>query len=209
MRRKLYPAPTQLSRAYDGLRVGLFGGSFNPAHAGHRQLADVALNRLDLDVIWWLVTPQSPLKSADDVAALSRRVKSAKALADHPRMVVTIIEQDLGTRYTHATLAKLQKWFPHTEFVWLMGADNWRQFYKWQNWRKIAASIPIVIMARAPYAVRGLSGFAARTLRRHRYSKQVRKMAAPAWRYIQMPYNPLSSTQIRRETNWLQEHDEN
>lgn len=207
-RHTLYPVPKENSRAYDGLRIGLFGGSFNPAHAGHRQVADVALQRLKLDAVWWLVTPQNPLKSADDVAALSRRVKSAQEMANHPRMVVTTIEQDLNTRFTHATLRKLQTWFPKTKFVWLMGADNWRQFSQWQHWQGIAKRVPLVIMARAPYAVRGLSGLAAQTLRHNRCSS--RKPKTPSWRYIQMPYNPLSSTQLRQETNWLyeQEHDQ-
>jgi nicotinate-nucleotide adenylyltransferase len=132
--------------ASDGLRIGLLGGSFDPAHAGHLYVSLVALAALKLDYVWWLVSPGNPLKPAP--AGLDRRLAAARALARHPRIVVTDIERALGTRYTADTVAALQRRFPHLDFVWLMGSDNLDQFARWRRWRRIAAAIPIAVVCR-------------------------------------------------------------
>jgi nicotinate-nucleotide adenylyltransferase len=199
----LYPQPTLLSAAaYDGVRVGLFGGSFNPAHRAHRQLAEYALRALDLDVIWWLVSPQNPLKSADDMAPLSARMASARKQITGPRMIVTDLESRLGTQYTADTIRDIKHHFPYTKFTWMMGADSLRTFHHWENWQDIARAVPIAVFARPPQQIRALSGFAAKALKKYRrinYGDPARRSLGKAgWRYIMMPLNPLSATQIRK-----------
>ncbi len=190
----LYPQPTlRNAAAYRGLRVGLFGGSFNPAHAAHRQLALRALEALDIDVVWWLVSPQNPLKSANDMAPLAARMKSAEKQIDGPRMVVTDIEVRLGTQYTADTIREIKKHFPYTTFTWMMGADSLRTFHHWEKWREIARMVPMAVFARPPQQIRALSGFAAKTLRQSRK----RHHDKTGWQYIMMPLNPISATEIR------------
>ena len=115
-------------------RIGLLGGSFNPAHAGHRYISTEALRRLDLDEVWWLVSPQNPLKSQSGMAPFSQRLSHAASVARHPRIRVSAIEAEMGTRYTADTLAMLVRRFPAARFVWLMGADNLMQIPKWRDW---------------------------------------------------------------------------
>ncbi|MGQ9366883.1 nicotinate-nucleotide adenylyltransferase [Azospirillum sp. ST 5-10] len=185
-----------------GLRVGLLGGSFNPAHAGHRHISVYALRRLRLDQVWWLVSPQNPLKSAADMGTLAERLASARAAARHPRIVPTALECDLGTRYTADTLAELTRRFPRTRFVWLMGADNLRQIPRWQHWTKIFRMVPIAVFSRPTYSLSALGGVAARRYARRRVSEQrVRElavMAPPAWAFLRNPLHPASATAIRR-----------
>lgn len=131
--------------------VGLLGGSFNPAHGGHRRMSLEALHRLRLDEIWWLVSPQNPLKPAAGMAPLDTRLRHARRVARHPRIRPTAIEQQLGTTRTADTLEALKKRFPHVRFLWLMGADNLGQFHRWYKWRHIARLVPIVVLARPGY----------------------------------------------------------
>ena len=198
----LFPQPTLLNAAaYRGMRVGLFGGSFNPAHAAHQQLAARALGTLQLDVVWWLVSPQNPLKSTHDMAPLAERVASARRQITGPRMLVTDIEGQLGTQYTADTVRQLRQHFPYTQFTWMMGADSLRTFHHWEDWRGIAQQVPIAVFARPPRQLAALSGFAAQTLRRCRWKNHgpsaVQPFGAGKWQYVMMPLNPISATEIR------------
>jgi len=200
--RCLYPQPTLYNAAaYRGLRVGLFGGSFNPAHEAHRQLAERALEALNLDVIWWLVSPQNPLKSAHDMAPLAARIASAEKQITGPHMVVTDIEIQLGTQYTADTIREIKKHFPYTKFTWMMGADSLRTFHRWENWREIVRMVPIAVFARPPQQIRALSGFAAKTMRKSRWKNHTplagQQFGAGKWQYVMMPLNPTSATEIR------------
>ena len=132
-------------------RIGLLGGSFNPAHEGHRRISLFAIEALGLDEVWWLVSPGNPLKSARGMAPLAARLASAERMARHAPIIPTAIETTLGTRFTADTLAKLVRHFPHHRFIWLMGADNLAQFHRWQRWRQIARTLPIAVIARPGY----------------------------------------------------------
>lgn len=188
--------------AWAGCRVGLLGGSFNPAHDGHRHVSLLALKELDLDQVWWLVSPQNPLKSSRGMAALAERLREARAVARHPRIVVTAIETALGTRYTADTLDALHRRFPRTRFVWLMGADNLIQMPRWRHWMKIFATTPIAVFSRPPYSLRALGGRAAQRFRRRRVdqrrARQLPGLEPPAWVFFQNPLHPASATEIRR-----------
>ena len=131
-----------------GMRIGLFGGTFDPVHAAHRAACLLAMKRLGLDRVWWLVTPGNPLKDTRGLAPLAERVHAAQVLAHHPRIDVTDLETQLGTRYTHQTIAYLRQGCPGVRFVWIMGADNLRSFHRWQRWRGIAALVPIAVVDR-------------------------------------------------------------
>ncbi|WP_051340735.1 nicotinate-nucleotide adenylyltransferase [Azospirillum halopraeferens] len=185
-----------------GLRIGLLGGSFNPAHAGHRHISVYALKALRLDRVWWLVSPQNPLKPADGMAPAAQRLAEASTAARHPRIVPTLLEGELGTRYTADTLAALTRRFPRTRFVWLMGADNLRQIPRWQRWTKIFRMVPIAVFSRPTYSLGALGGMAARRYARRRVSEhRVRELAAlapPAWAFLRNPLHPASATAIRR-----------
>ncbi len=182
-------------------RVGLLGGSFNPAHDGHRQLCEEALRRLGLDEVWWLVSPQNPLKSADEMAPLSDRFASATALAGHPAMRVTDIETSLGTTYTAETLAKLCQIFPRNSFVWLMGADNLRQISAWKDWTEIFNTVPVAVFARPTYSIRALASVAAGRFSRHRlperHARRLAGSAPPRWVFLHMRLNTASASAIR------------
>ncbi len=183
-------------------RIGLLGGSFNPAHAGHLHISVEALKRLGLDEIWWLVSPQNPLKTSDDLAAYATRLEKAEAVVNHARIHVLDIEEQAGLSYTVDTIAYLQHLFPDTHFVWLMGADNLAGFHRWRAWRDIAQMVPIAVLDRAPYGLRALHQRFARTYAKARLDeKQARDLAsseAPAWVYLSIPRHPLSSTYLRK-----------
>lgn len=201
---RVYPEPHPRSPwLWRGLRVGLLGGSFNPAHAGHRHIAEEALRRLDLDAVWWLVSPQNPLKSPAEMAPAPVRVAHARAVADHPRMVVTALEDRLGTRYTRDTLAALRRRFRSTRFVWLMGADNLLQMPRWQGWTQIFATVPVAVLDRSPYSVRMVGGKAFQRYRRRtaRSGSPVRlaECQPPALAILRIRRHPASATAIRRD----------
>ncbi len=149
------------------IRTGLLGGSFNPAHAGHRRISLQAIAALGLDELWWLVSPGNPLKeAAGDMAPLPARLASAVAAARRTPIVPTAIESRLGTRYTADTLARLVRRYPNRRFVWLMGADNLAQFHRWRGWRGIARTMTIAVIARPGYDARALTAPAMGWLRR-------------------------------------------
>lgn len=179
----------------------MLGGSFNPAHAAHRHISLVALRRLGLDQVWWLVSPQNPLKPTHGMAAFADRFASAVGVARHPRIIVTGLERALGTRFTSDTLAALRGRYPRTRFVWLMGADNLGQIHRWQRWRSIFETIPVAVFDRPPYRRRTLNGPAAQAYRSFRVvESRARGLVdhrAPAWTFFASRLDPLSSTQIR------------
>lgn len=181
--------------------MGILGGSFNPAHDGHRHISLLALKLLQLDEVWWMVSPQNPLKPVEGMAPFEERLASAEALARHPNIRVTDIEQRLGTSYTADTLAHLMRCFPKTEFVWLMGADNLAQMSKWQRWTRIFNQVPIAVFDRAPYSFDALAGKAARAFFRFKKKRSdacnLAEMSPPAWMFFHTRLHPGSATNIR------------
>ena len=188
-------------------RIGLLGGSFNPAHQGHRHISLMALSRLRLDYVWWLVSPQNPLKEEKDMAPFARRMVYARKLARHPQLRVSALEQSLGTRHTADTLAALVRRFPSAEFVWLMGADNLEQIDQWRDWENIFATVPIAVFGRPSYSLRALSSKAARRYRRYRmHPRQARLLpghARPAWIFFEDRPHPGSATRLRAKKKKL------
>jgi len=186
-----------------GMRIGLFGGSFNPPHDAHRLVALTALKRLRLDAVWWLVSPGNPLKVGRGLAPLDERIAAARRLARHPAIHVTGIEAALGTRYTFDTIAKLRARCRGVRFVWIMGADNLAQFHLWQNWRGIAGMLPLAIVDRPGASLRAASGVAAQTLARYRMAESDGPLLAsthpPAWIFLHGLKSPLSSTALREK----------
>lgn len=200
--RKTWVRPHPLAgAAWAGRTVGLLGGSFNPAHDGHRHISLTALRRLGLDQVWWLVSPQNPLKPTADMAALDLRVATAQARAQDPRILVTAIEARLGTRYTAETLAMLRRRFPNTRFVWLMGADNLGQIDRWRGWRRIFHTMVIAVFARPAYDGKALAGKAARALSTARVApRRARRLATfapPGWTFFPVRHHPASATELR------------
>lgn len=182
-------------------RIGLLGGSFNPAHEGHRAISLAALRRLELDEVWWLVSPQNPLKPADGMAPFAERFARAKTAAQHPRIRASDIEQRLGTTYTADTIAKLRRRFPHHAFVWLMGADNLVQIDRWKDWQQIFHRLPVAVFARPTYSLRALAAKAARRFARARWPEDAAPRLAlavpPAWVFLRGPLSSVSATAIR------------
>jgi nicotinate-nucleotide adenylyltransferase len=183
------------------MRVGLLGGSFDPPHAGHRAASLVALEALGLDQVWWLVSPHNPLKSHAPSENLAERVAAARALAAHPRIKVTGVEAALGTTYTAETLRRLLPRLRGLHVVWLMGADNLRQFSQWRDWQRIAAMVPMAVLNRPGEALRALSSPAAEALAPWRIPLEAARGLAsrrpPAWVFLPGPHVPLSSTALR------------
>lgn len=182
------------------LRVGLLGGSFNPAHEGHRYISLEALRRLDLDQVWWLVSPQNPLKPKAGMAPLAERLTGAATVARHPRIRVVALETRLGTRYTADTLERLAAW-PDHRFVWLMGADNLAQLPRWRHWRRIFGACAVAVFERHPYSYGALAGPAARSFASHRLpeaaSRDLLATPLPAWVFVRLRPHPASATAIR------------
>ena len=184
-----------------GLRVGLLGGSFNPPHEGHALVTRLALTRLGLDRVWWLVTPGNPLKEQSELAAIAERVEAARRLAGGPKVAITDIEAQIGARYTHDTLAWLVRRAPGVRFVWLMGADNLVQFHRWRHWREIAALVPIAVVDRPGSTLRAMSSKTAIALSRWRIPERDAPRLAdcrpPAFLFLHGPRSNLSSTFLR------------
>ena len=183
------------------MRIGLLGGSFNPAHAGHLHVAQLARRVLRLDQVWLMVSPGNPLKPAAGMGAAAVRLKSAQSIADGRRLVATDIEGRLGTRYTADTLNKLRTRFPNARFIWLMGADNLVQLPRWRHWRRIVATMPFAVLPRPTYNHRALAGLAARRLRPTRLSARhaaiLAGLTAPRWIFLPTRQHAASATQIR------------
>ena len=166
-----------------GMRIGLFGGTFDPPHGAHRAASLIAMKRLNLDRIWWLVTPGNPLKDSRGLAPPDERIAAARALARHPRIEVTGLEAEIGARYTYDTMRYLLAHCPGVRFVWIMGADNLRTFHRWQKWRDIAAMVPIAVIDRlgpSLYATAGLAGQALAPLSPARFAGKAAGGSPPA-----------------------------
>lgn len=184
--------------------VGLLGGSFNPAHAGHVHLSLEACKRLRLDRVLWLVSPQNPLKSQKNMADYDRRVERAEALtAPHSQLSVTRLERQINSRYTIDTLHFLTHHYPQTRFVWLMGSDNLQQMHRWHCWREIMQLVPVAVFDRAPFSHAALRSPAALTFQKQRLpDHQLPRLAlsaAPAWSYVFMPRHPESASDLRKK----------
>jgi nicotinate-nucleotide adenylyltransferase len=185
-------------------RIGLLGGSFNPAHEGHRLISLMAMKRLKLDAVWWLVSPANPLKDVRELAPLATRMAIAKDISAHPRILITDIETRMGTRYTVDTLRQLHTRCPATRFVWLMGADNLMNFHCWKQWREIPRLIPMVVIDRPHATLKSTHSKAALALARYRRAatgfqmpSTLTKKRHPTWTFLYGQRSPLSSTQLR------------
>lgn len=182
-------------------RVGLLGGTFNPAHDAHLHISLEAIKRLKLDRVVWLVTPGNPLKSTERQVSMEKRMESAKAMARHPKIEVSDIESRLNTRFTADTLSDLRQVMPTTRFLWLMGADNMVELPKWRDWRAIMSIVPVAIFDRPHYSIKALTGRVANEFSFARIpDSKARDLAdrlAPAWTFIRCPRHPLSSTRLR------------
>ncbi|MCO5064570.1 MAG: nicotinate-nucleotide adenylyltransferase [Rhizobiaceae bacterium] len=187
--------------AAKGMQVGLFGGSFNPPHAGHALVAEIALRRLALDQLWWMVTPGNPLKSTRELAPLSARLRLPPEVASNPRIKLTAFEANYHVRYTADTLALVKARNPGVDFVWIMGADNLRDFHRWQRWREIAMTMPIAVIDRPGATLSFLSSVMAKTFDYARVDEadapRLARMKPPAWTFVHGPRSLLSSTAIR------------
>lgn len=184
-----------------GMQVGLFGGSFNPPHAGHALVAEIAMRRLGLDQLWWMVTPGNPLKSTRELAPLTERLQLSEEMARNPRIKVTAFEAAHNVRYTADALALVRARNPGVDFVWIMGADNLRDFHRWQRWREIAMTFPIAVIDRPGATLSFLSSMLAKTFDYARvdetHARRLARMKAPAWTFIHGPRSLLSSSAIR------------
>jgi nicotinate-nucleotide adenylyltransferase len=184
-----------------GMAIGLFGGSFNPPHEGHLLVAEIALRRLGLDQLWWMVTPGNPLKSRSELASLADRIAMSNALIHDPRIKVTAFEKTLDGSYTADTLTFVKTKNPQAHFVWVMGADSLKTFHNWQKWREIASTFPIAVIDRPGSTLSFLSSKMARTFDYARIDEDdagsLWKRPAPAWTFIHGPRSTLSSTAIR------------
>ena len=182
-------------------RIGLLGGSFNPAHEGHRHISLLALKRLRLDEVWWMVTPQNPLKKAGETAPFEERMRAAAQVARHRRIRVTDIERRFGTQHTADTLGLLLPRFPKCRFVWLMGADNLQQLTEWKDWRRIFRLVPIAVFSRPPYSKASLMARSARVFAEARVAEPLARsivtMQPPAWVFLHTPPHAGSATRIR------------
>lgn len=184
-----------------GLRIGLFGGSFDPPHEGHRAASLLALRRLRLDWIWWLVSPGNPLKDTRDLPDLSRRLAAAEKIARHPRILVTGFEAARGSPYTYETILYMKRRCPSVHFVWVMGADNLAGFHRWKHWRRIADLVPIAVIDRPGATLKATRSRAGRTLSTYRKPETTGPRLAltppPAFMFVHGPRSTLSSTELR------------
>lgn len=183
------------------MRVGLLGGSFNPAHEGHAHVAETSRRRLGLDRVIWLVSPQNPLKGVGETAPLAERMASARRQAVGPSMIVSDAESRIGSRYTLDIVRVLKARHPGVRFVWIMGGDNLRQFHRWRGWLQILRTLPVAVVARPGGLARGRFGPTARRFAGSRVPSReallLPEMAPPAWTYLRGPLHPASSTALR------------
>ena len=183
-------------------RIGLLGGSFNPTHEGHLHISLMALQRLGLDELWWLVSPSNPLKKSHDLAPYDSRLAGARKMARHPRITVSDFEARAGTSYTVHTLRALMRRFGGVRFVWIAGADILIEMPLWRDWEAIFRAVPIAIFDRPTYSLKALSGLAAQRFGRarlsERYIAKLAEQSPPAWTFIHGRRNPTSATKLRK-----------
>jgi nicotinate-nucleotide adenylyltransferase len=186
-----------------GMRIGLFGGTFNPPHAAHLGACLLAMKRLGLDQVWWLVTPANPFKDTRGLTPVAERIRAIKAFARHPRIHVTGFEAAIGSNHTFKTVSFLRRRCPGVHFVWIMGADNLRSFHRWHRWREVAGMIPIAVVDRLGPSLYATGGIAAQALNRWRIPESAVKTLPvrkpPAWAYLHGLKSALSSTGLRRK----------
>jgi nicotinate-nucleotide adenylyltransferase len=202
---KSVPNPTRFERTTPPFgdrrsrRIGILGGSFNPAHDGHLHISREALKSLNLDEIWWLLSPQNPLKSTRGMAPLMRRMAQARDVVNDPRIVISCLEQQLGSIRTAQTLQSLARRYPKARFVWLMGADNLAQMPRWWHWSRIFRTARVAVFDRSPYSYEALAGNAALRFARARTRKPsaIWHRLPPAWTYIAIRRHPASATALR------------
>ena len=189
--------------ASKGMVIGLLGGSFDPAHEGHVHITREALKRMGLDQVWWLVSPGNPLK-ARQPAPMGDRLGRARQVMQHPKVKITALEERLGTRATFDTISRLTAIYPGVTFVWLMGADNLRQFHRWGRWRDILRSVAVGVLARPGAGVQARMSVAARAFRVHQVDRgeNLRGRKPPVWCFVNLPLNDASSTEIRAKGGW-------
>ncbi len=196
---RLLPRETPMSSP--GNRIGLLGGTFDPPHAGHVDASLHALKRLQLDRVWWLVTPGNPLKKTEGLASVAKRLQWCRDLVRDHRIEVTGFEAGLASAYTANTIAHLLTQRPTTHFVWLMGGDGLVSFHRWHKWQSIIASVPIAVVDRPGFRLAALSSRTAQAFSQRRipevHAAAVGDALAPAWVYLTVPNNPLSSTELR------------
>ena len=195
----LHPSELPMS-LYDGLSIGLFGGSFNPAHDGHMLVGDCALRELALDRVWWMVSPQNPLKPKQP--SYESRVKTIQKLNLPARMEISHAERDYGTQYTIDLIRRIQTSNPTTRFVFLMGADNFAQLPLWKDWQEIVARVPIAVISRPGDGLKPRLSKTARMLTDYRLAEEQSHILAflkpPCWTFLTPPLNSLSSTALRK-----------
>jgi len=198
---QLSSSDIRLPLAFPGERIGLMGGTFNPPHKGHLVCAETALRRLQLDRLWWMVTPGNPLKESNNLPSLGERIAASRALANDPRIVVTGLEAGIATAYTYETLCYLKRRLPGVRFVWVMGADNLIGFHRWQHWREIAALVPMAIVDRPGCRHAALASPAARAFARSRVPEREAALipgsVPPAWTLLTTRLSGASSTALR------------
>lgn len=197
-----------ISRSYAGLpprargqRIGLFGGSFNPPHDGHRAASILALRRLQLDWIWWMVTPGNPFKDVHELPPMAERIEAARRVAAHPKIVVTGVEQTLGSRFTYDILAALRRRCANQHLVLIMGADAFTELHRWKYWRRITRLVPLAVVDRPGFTMRATQSHSATTLRGARLGEAAAARLAvtrpPAYVFLHGPRTSLSSTKLR------------
>lgn len=201
------------SRRWDGLTVGLYGGSFNPAHPGHLHVSHRAIKHLQLDALWWLVSPQNPLKHTADMAPFNKRFKSAQSIVNSTKIYVSSAEKYMATQYSADTIARLQHRFKRTRFIWVIGADNLARFHQWRDWHQIFTRLPIAVIDRPGYSGSAFSSLAAHRYRACRLPARqaplLKRVKAPAWTYLTGPLHPASATRIRmQQPDWAGKADD-
>ena len=190
-------------------RIGLLGGSFNPAHRGHRRMSLAAIDALGLDEVWWLVSPGNPLKPAEGMAPYPARLASARSMARRGRIRASDLEARLGTRYTIDTLRAIEARYPGDRFIWLMGADTVAQFHQWKDWRRLAERVPIAVLSRPGYdgaarAARAM-GWLGRFVHPPAMARSWTDWSAPAITFLRLPPDPTSATRLRAlDPDWYQ-----
>lgn len=184
------------------MRVGLFGGTFNPPHAGHLLVAQLALRVAQLDRIWWMVSPGNPLKALAP-PPIAERIAASRALARDPRIVVTDVEAEIGTRFTVESLSILKRLRPNVRFVYVMGADSFATLHRWRDWRRIMRLVPIIVVDRPDAGLAATRSVAARSFARGRAPMRAAALLPflkpPAWVMVYGPRSPLSSTAMRKK----------